>query len=141
MNKTTVCKFLSSAFLTLLSAQAAAIDVEPGLYQFWRSDVEVSNTQALGKPQSSFCVTAAAARDPVILIGANSIDAGCSATTPQRSNSVTSVFNLTCNGGQSTGTGTAVKSGQKFTTTISLRRGDSLSKSYIYASRVAACTR
>jgi hypothetical protein len=141
MNKTTVLKISGVLGFAVMASHALAIDIEPGLYQVWRSQTEVTSQQALGQPTTSICVTAATVRDPLILLGEKTTDAGCTATSPQRTNSVTSVFNVSCNAGQTSGTATAVKNGQKFATTLILRKSETVTKSFIYASRVAVCSK
>jgi Protein of unknown function (DUF3617) len=144
MNKTTVFKFLSFSGLMFgvagVSSQAVAIDIEPGLYQSWRPANEVANLSVLGKATGSMCISATAAKQPLTLMGEYTADSGCTATAIQRTNSVTSVFNVTCNGGNGTGVATSVKNGQTFSTTIVWRGEGSVKKTFFYSSRLAACS-
>jgi hypothetical protein len=139
MNKTTVFKFLGLVSLFALAGPAASGEVEPGMLQIWRSPVEVTNAAELGKPQATLCVTPEGSNNAVTLIGHMPGDSGCRATQPQKLNSVTSTFNLTCNGGQVTGVATTTKNASRFVTSVVWRGDSSMTRSYVYGSRVSAC--
>lgn len=121
-------------FSSLLSVAAHGAELKPGMYQFWNSAQE----QPVGPPSKSFCVSAAAAKNPVTLNGEIIGDAGCNASPLVGMSANSASFTLTCANSKIVGKATVVFEGEKATTAISWT-GAALPKSFVHAQRVGVC--
>ena len=139
MNKTTVLKVFGVASLLTFCGLATSSEVEAGAVQIWRSNSEAANVASLGKPLLTMCVAPGDSKKPATLMGQRPVDFDCTATAPQQVNSVTSTFNLTCSSGKVTGVATSVKNGSRFATSIVWRGDETMTRSFVYGSRVSAC--
>jgi hypothetical protein len=128
--------------LTGLMSSAFAADLAPGAYRYWKLPAETSQSAIPnGKPHGVFCVTAANASQPLLLVGTRVEDSDCTATRPSATSSSTETFNMSCSQGKMNAVVTVTKTPAKFVSNISWSAEQANRKSVVVGIQSGPCTK